>query len=76
MKPNRIRQVAAKGRVPFGHMLMEFDTPGIAKLCETADLDFVLLDMEHGPLDISQIAGLIARLKATAISPIVRVPAS
>ncbi len=76
MKPNRIRQVAAKGRVPFGHMLMEFDTPGIAKLCETADLDFVLLDMEHGPLDISQIAGLIARFKATAISPIVRVPAS
>lgn len=76
MKPNRIRQVATEGRVPFGHMVMEFDTPGIAKLCETADLDFVLLDMEHGPLGISQIAGLIARFKATAISPIVRIPAS
>ncbi len=76
MKPNRIRQVAGEGRVPFGHMLMEFDTPGIAKLCETADLDFVILDMEHGPLSISQVAGLIARFKATAISPVVRIPAS
>ena len=76
MKANRIRKAAAEGRVPFGHMVMEFDTPGIAKLCEAADLDFVILDMEHGPLSISQVAGLIARFKATAISPIVRIPAS
>lgn len=76
MKPNRIREVAAQGRVPLGHMLMEFDTPGIAKLCEAADLDFVILDMEHGPLSISQVAGLIARFKATAITPIVRIPSS
>lgn len=76
MKPNRIRTAASAGRVPMGHMIMEFDTPGIAKMCEAADLDFVILDMEHGPLDIAQIAGLIARFKATPISPIVRIPAS
>ena len=76
MKPNRIRQAAAEGRVPFGHMLMEFDTPGIAKLCETADLDFVILDMEHGPIGVTQVAGLVARFKATPITPIVRIPAS
>ncbi len=75
MKPNRIRKAAAEGRVGFGHMLMEFDTPGIAKLCKLADLDFVLIDMEHGPLDIAQVAGLIARFKATSTSPIVRIPA-
>lgn len=76
MKANRIRQAAAEGRVPVGHMLMEFATGGIAKLCETADLDFVLIDMEHGPFGIAEAAGLIARFKATPISPIVRVPAS
>ncbi|MDE0124053.1 MAG: aldolase/citrate lyase family protein [Bryobacterales bacterium] len=76
MKPNRARQAAAEGRVAFGHMLMEFDTPGIAKLCALADLDFVLIDMEHGPLDLPQVAGIIARFKATGASPIVRVPAS
>lgn len=76
VKPNRVRQVWAEGRVAFGHMLMEFDTPGIAKLCDLADLDFVLIDMEHGPLTLSQVAGIIARFKATAASPIVRIPAS
>ncbi len=76
MKPNRIRQAVAEGRIPFGHMVMEFDTPGIAKLCDLAGLDFVLIDMEHGPLDISQVAGIISRFKATAASPIVRIPAS
>ena len=76
MKPNRVRLTAAEGRVPFGHMLMEFDTPGIAKLCEFAALDFVLIDMEHGPFSIGQVAQLIARFKATAASPIVRIPAS
>ena len=76
MKPNRARQAAAAGRVAFGHMVMEFDTPGIAKLCDLAELDFVLIDMEHGPLDIGQVAGIIARFKATGISPLVRIPAS
>ena len=73
---NRAREASAAGRVAFGHMLMEFDTPGIAKLCALAGLDFVLIDMEHGPLDISQVAGIIARFKATGTSPIVRIPAS
>ncbi len=76
MKANRIRQTAAEGRVPVGHMLMEFATSGIAKLCAAADLDFVLIDMEHGPFGIREVADLIARFKATDISPIVRVPAS
>ncbi len=76
MKANRIRQAAAAGRVPVGHMLMEFGTSGIAKLCAFAELDFVLIDMEHGPFGIRQVAELIANFKAAAISPIVRVPAS
>ena len=75
MRSNRIRQAALEGRVAVGHMLMEFDTPGIAKLCSLAELDFVLIDMEHGPLEIPQVARLISRLKATDIAPVVRVPA-
>ena len=77
MKPNRAREAASKsGSFAVGHMLMEFATPGIAKLCEAANLDFVLVDMEHGPLDIPQVARVISWFKATAISPFVRVPAS
>lgn len=74
MKPNRLKQRMAEGRVAVGHMVMEFGTRGIAKMLEAAGLDFVLLDMEHGGLELERLADLIAWLKATPVAPIVRVP--
>ena len=53
---------------------MEFNTRGIAKILERADLDFVQIDMEHGPFTISDVAAMIAWFKATEISTLVRVP--
>jgi 2-dehydro-3-deoxyglucarate aldolase/4-hydroxy-2-oxoheptanedioate aldolase len=74
MKPNRLRKAVAEGRVPVGHMVWEFGTRGIAKIVESANLDFVLLDMEHSEFDTERIADLIAWFKATDIAPFVRVP--
>jgi 2-dehydro-3-deoxyglucarate aldolase/4-hydroxy-2-oxoheptanedioate aldolase len=74
LKENRFRRVVREGRVPVGHMIWEFGTRGIAKVLESADLDFVLLDMEHSEWDTERVADLIAWLKATPIAPFVRVP--
>ena len=74
LKPNLLRQRIAEGHVAVGHMVMEFGTRGIAKILESAGIDFVLLDMEHGGLELEHLADLIAWLKATPIAPIVRVP--
>jgi len=74
VKPNKYRQAIAEGRVPVGHMIMEFGTRGIAKILETASLDFVFFDMEHTGFDTERIADLIAFTKATPIAPFVRVP--
>lgn len=74
MKDNRLRSAVAAGRIPVGHMIWEFATRGMAKILESADLDFVLIDMEHSAFDTTQVADLIAWLKATEITPIVRVP--
>lgn len=74
LKPNLLRQRIAEGQVAVGHMVMEFGTRGIAKILEATGLDFVLLDMEHGGLELEHLADLIAWLKATPIAPIVRVP--
>ncbi len=76
MKPNLIRQRLAEGKVPVGHMIMEFATRGIAKITESAGLDFVLLDMEHGGRDFGSICDLLAWFKSTPITPVVRVPAT
>ena len=74
MKENRFQRVLRDGGVPVGHMIMEFGTRGIAKILEAADLDFVLIDMEHTGFDSERVADLIAWFKATDITPFVRVP--
>jgi 2-dehydro-3-deoxyglucarate aldolase/4-hydroxy-2-oxoheptanedioate aldolase len=74
MKPNKLKQVQAEGRIPVGHMVWEFSTRGIAKILDSAGLDFVLIDMEHSCIEIERVADLIAWFKATPIAPFVRVP--
>jgi len=74
MKENRFQRILREGGSPAGHMIMEFSTRGIAKILEAAGLDFVVIDMEHTGFDTEQIADLVAWLKATDITPFVRVP--
>ncbi len=74
MKDNRYQQAVAEGRIPVGHMVWEFGTRGIAKILESAGLDFVLIDMEHSEFDTDRVADLLAWFKATDIAPFVRVP--
>jgi 2-dehydro-3-deoxyglucarate aldolase/4-hydroxy-2-oxoheptanedioate aldolase len=75
VKPNRIRQALAAGKTPVGHMIMEFSTRGIARIVEGAGVDFVLIDMEHSGFSIGAVNDLLAWFKATAVTPVVRVPA-
>jgi 2-keto-3-deoxy-L-rhamnonate aldolase RhmA len=74
MKENRFKRVLKEGGVPAGHMIMEFGTRGIAKILQAANLDFVVVDMEHNGFDAERIADLMAWFKATDIAPFVRVP--
>src|SRR5713101_7668624 len=74
MKENRFQRILREGGVPVGHMIMEFGTRGIAKILEAAEVDFVVLDMEHTAFDAARIADLVAWFKATDIAPFVRVP--
>jgi 2-dehydro-3-deoxyglucarate aldolase/4-hydroxy-2-oxoheptanedioate aldolase len=74
MKNNRFREAVRAGKVPVGHMVWEFATRGIAKVLESADLDFVIYDMEHSGIEIERIFDLIAWAKAAPFAPFVRVP--
>jgi 2-keto-3-deoxy-L-rhamnonate aldolase RhmA len=74
MKPNRCKQVLADGRVPVGHMVLEFGTRGMPKLLEAAGLDFVVVDMEHVGFTSADIADMMAWFKATTVAPFVRIP--
>src|ERR1700732_2282339 len=74
MKPNRFRQIVKEGRIPIGTLVWEFGTRGLPKILEAADLDFVLIDMEHSTFDGEHIDDLLALCKATPIAALVRGP--
>ena len=74
MKPNRFKQVRAEGKIPVGHMILEFASRGMAQMLEVAGVDFVLIDTEHSSFTPAEVADLIAWFKATTIAPFVRVP--
>lgn len=74
MKPNRMKEVLNNGRLPVGHMILEFGTRGMAKILEAADLDFVIIDTEHSSFSAADVANMVSWFKATPIAPFVRIP--
>jgi 2-dehydro-3-deoxyglucarate aldolase/4-hydroxy-2-oxoheptanedioate aldolase len=74
MKPNRMKQVMAEGRIPIGHMVMEFGTRGMPQIVEAAGVDFVVVDMEHSGFTAADIADLMTGFKLTSVAPFVRIP--
>ena len=74
MKPNAFRAAIAEGRIPLGHLVWEFGTRGIARIVESAGVDFVLIDMEHSAFDGERVADLLGWFHGTRVAPIVRVP--
>ena len=74
MYTNSLKSRLQEGDVPIGHMIWEFNTRGMARFAELAELDFVLIDMEHGGFSLAQVADLVAWFRATPVTPMVRVP--
>lgn len=74
MKPNRCKEKMESGVVAAGHMLLEFNTRGVAQILAQADLDFVIMDLEHSSFSAANVADMIAWLKSTNIAPFVRIP--
>ena len=74
MKPNKLNQAIAEGRIPVGHMIWEFGTRGIARVLEHTNLDFVVVDMEHTGFGHETVADLMGWFRGTDIAPFVRIP--
>lgn len=74
MKPNRFKTKMAEKNFSLGHMIQEFGTRSQAMVLERADIDFVIIDMEHSAFTSANVADQIAWFKATDIAPFVRIP--
>src|SRR4051812_13583815 len=73
MNPNRIRARLAEGRTLAG-MILFTGSPMMIEMMAAADIDFVIIDMEHSALDLDRAAHCIRAADACGVTPFVRVP--
>jgi 2-dehydro-3-deoxyglucarate aldolase/4-hydroxy-2-oxoheptanedioate aldolase len=74
MIDNPIRRTLEQGGVAVGTMVMEFATPGIARVAASAGAEFVLFDLEHTGYGIERLRWVLAAARAADIVPFLRVP--
>jgi len=70
---NPFKQKLASGHPAFG-VLQSMPSPQLAQTLAAAGLDWLFIDMEHGPIDFADAHALIAATQGTACAPMVRVP--
>jgi 4-hydroxy-2-oxoheptanedioate aldolase len=75
MRPNRLRSTIAAGRPVIGPILQEIpDSPELVEFFGAAGFDFVVIDAEHGGVDIGTARHLARAADAVGMTPLARVP--
>lgn len=75
MKSNRLKQCWRDGKTAYG-MWCSLGSPAIAEMAAQMDLDWILLDGEHGVSSYEDCFGLLQATSASPAASIVRVPAN
>lgn len=58
----------------LGVMISEIRNPNIAVMLHAAEMDFMIIDMEHGVFDWSDMGAMVTVARGTRVSPLVRIP--
>jgi len=74
MLVNHVKQRVRRGQACFGSLL-NFGDPLVAELMASVGFDWLLVDTEHGPIDLATLATMFATITRYPCAPLVRVPA-
>jgi 4-hydroxy-2-oxoheptanedioate aldolase len=72
--PNHVKRALRAGRAQFG-TLLNFGDPLVAEAVASVGFDWLLVDTEHGPIDLAPLATMFAAITRYPVAPLVRVPA-
>ena len=73
LRRNSLKPKLAAGDCVIG-LFLQIPSPQLVEILGLAGFDFVIIDGEHGSIDLSQMEDLIRASLSTNISPMVRVP--
>ncbi len=68
------RDKIRSGKRIVGTMLRVIRTPAVARFAAHGGLDFIMLDLEHGPYTMETVADIFTAARATGLGSFVRVP--
>jgi 2-dehydro-3-deoxyglucarate aldolase/4-hydroxy-2-oxoheptanedioate aldolase len=74
LRENAVKRTLAEGGVAIGTMVVEFATPGVARLAARAGAEFVLFDMEHTGYGFERMRWVLAAARSSPVVPFLRVP--
>jgi len=70
---NKLKQTIIDGNVGFGGIISG-NSPEIVELLGAIGYDFVMIDCEHGPMDVAQVENMVRAAEAFNITPLARIP--
>jgi len=73
MQTNKTKAKLSEGHVVFGAIIGRY-APDLVELFGAIGYDFVMLDCEHGPMDLDQVEHMVRAAEVFGITPIARVP--
>jgi 4-hydroxy-2-oxoheptanedioate aldolase len=73
MRTNTTKAKLDGGKVVFGGIIGEH-APSLVELFGSLGYDFVMIDCEHGPMDLNQVEHMVRAAEVFGITPLARVP--
>jgi 4-hydroxy-2-oxoheptanedioate aldolase len=73
MRTNTTKAKLNEGEVVFGAIISRY-APDLVELFGALGYDFVMIDCEHGPMDLDQVEHMVRAAEVFNITPIARIP--
>jgi 4-hydroxy-2-oxoheptanedioate aldolase len=73
MRTNTTKAKLEKGNVVFGGIITRYG-PDLVEILGAIGYDFVMIDCEHGPMDLDQVEHMVRAAEVFGITPIARIP--
>lgn len=72
-KINQLKRKLKKGKVVLGTWCI-LPSPSVVNVISASGLDFLVIDMEHGPINYETAEDMVRAVESEGCSPLVRVP--
>jgi 2-keto-3-deoxy-L-rhamnonate aldolase RhmA len=73
MRTNTTKAKLKEGKTVFGAIITRY-APDLVEIFGAIGYDFVMIDCEHGPMDLDQVEHMVRAAEVFGITPIARIP--